>query len=154
MKRLVQICLLSGMIATVVGSASIAVAAPVRRATKAGLPSGCVALIAEYEDASKGLAALKADGLTDTSAVRATMRETQASNILAQARITMDLLTSKKCGTPSAAPSASLYLAAALDCSLARATKTSDAAWARVRGETASSGAPLPECDRSTWVAK
>ena len=122
---------------------------PVKKATE---PAICASLASDYEGASKKLAMLKVEGIFDDSAPRATMRETQSTNIIDQARITMDLMKNNGCKGPTAAPSADRYLTAALDCMKERTSRLADAAWARVDGKPAAAASEPPtQCDQTKW---
>jgi hypothetical protein len=128
-------------------------AAPARKpAKKAAEPAICASLASDYEGASKKLAMLKVEGIFDNSAPRATMRETQSTNIMEQARFTMDLMKNNGCKGPTAAPSADRYMSAALDCMKERATRTADAAWAKLDGKPAAiSSEPPTQCEQTSW---
>jgi hypothetical protein len=107
----------------------------------------CTKLSDDYEDVSKALAANAADDALDNSAIRSTMRQTQNSTAMEQARMTLELMRSNNCKIPTAAPTAKRYLVAALTCKNAQATRRSDVAW----GKSSDTSSPIPECYRSTW---
>lgn len=119
---------------------------------KSAEPAVCSSLATDYENASKKLALLKAESAADDSAVRATMRETQSTNVIDQARMTMDLMRNNGCAGPTAAPSADKYLVAALNCVAAQTKQSTDAAWARYDGTAAPDPTPPSECDREKWT--
>jgi len=76
----------------------------------------CKSLHIDYEEASKRMSQNRADGLGDNSAVRATQRETENNGILAEARLTLDLLKGNDCRLPTSAPSSDRYYFTALKC--------------------------------------
>lgn len=82
-------------------------------------PAACAPLHEEYEDASKRLAQIHAQGLGDQSAPRATMREAESTKVLAGAGMTLELLKAHGCPLPTAAPSGTRYANAARICNLA-----------------------------------
>src|SRR5687767_22819 len=99
------------VVASLLITSTTSYAAPTAKsAKKDSEPEVCTSLSSDYENASKKLAMLKAEGALDNSAVRATMREGQSGNILNEARMTMDLMKNNGCKGPTAAPSASRYL--------------------------------------------
>lgn len=147
MKRLHITMIIAGLAAL----PQSAVAASPKRPPSLRTSAMCAKLTADYEDASKSLAMYRAEGLIDNSAIRATMRETQASSTLEQARITMDLLKNHGCKSPTFAPSASRYITAAIACLTAKVDRSADESWARFDGKAPSAPTPLPACDRSTW---
>jgi hypothetical protein len=107
-------------LALIGGYAVAATAMPRKPRTSVKAPASpsaiCLKLSAGYENASKSLAGNVAKGIGDNSAPRATMREAENNNILAQARLTIDLLKENGCQMPTAAPSATRYFSAALKC--------------------------------------
>jgi hypothetical protein len=113
-------------------------------------PAVCSSLRTDYENASKKLALNQAHDNIDDSAIRATMRESQDNNVLVQARITMDLMKSNGCKSPTYAPSASRYALAALSCSAAlqhiRALEAIDRF-----NRTYTPRETPSECDTSKW---
>jgi hypothetical protein len=142
------------LIASILLNATSVNAAPAKkRQAHAAEPAACKSLGDDYENASKKLAMLKADGLLDNSAPRATMRETESNNILSQARITMDLMRNNGCKGPTAAPSADFYLLDALKCSTAISKQSTEATLAIMRGGTVSDLPSPPECDQTKWVS-
>ena len=142
------------VVASVLITSTSVNAAPVRKpAKKISEPAVCSSLAADYESASKKLALLKVQSAVDDSAIRATMRETQSTNIIDQARMTMDLLKNNGCKGPTAAPSADRYMSAALDCVTAQTKRETDAAWAQVDGKPAPDDSqPLAQCDQAKWA--
>lgn len=92
----------------------------VMAAAGAQQPSACVKLSADYENASKTLALLHAEGAADNSAIRATMRESREANVRNEARDNLDLMKAHKCALPLSAPNARPYLIQAMDCETAR----------------------------------
>lgn len=142
------------LVASLLFSTSPLNAAPTAKSVRKPVEAAiCASLTRDYENGSKKLAMLKVEGVLDNSAMRATMRESQSNNILAQSRITMDLLKNNGCKGPTAAPSADHYLVAAMSCINARLGQDNDAAWARLDGKTAKTPKPLVECDQSNWTA-
>lgn len=99
----------------------------------------CVNLAADYVGASKSLSYNMAVGLVDNSAPRATLRETQNSNILAQARLTLDLMMANSCRLPTSAPSPK-YLTSALQCR-----------HDEIKAEVERSTITPASCDRTQW---
>lgn len=88
-------------------------------------PSACAKLSADYENASKALALLFAEGAADNSAIRATMREAREANLRNEARDNLDLMKAHNCALPLSAPSARPYLIQAMDCQTARMQQNS-----------------------------
>jgi hypothetical protein len=105
----------------------------------AAQPAGgrCTALAANYDQVDKAMASRFAEGVGDNSAPRATLREMEDSNGLAQAQIILSLMQANHCALPDHAPSIGRYLSAALACSTAR-----------LKG-----GADPAECKMETWQA-
>ncbi|HEU0099436.1 MAG TPA: hypothetical protein VFQ67_11760 [Allosphingosinicella sp.] len=107
-------------------------AAPVSAQTASGK---CAALTADYDQIEKAMASRWSSSLGDNSAPRATMREMEDSNGLAQAQIILTLMQANRCTLPDHAPSIKRYLSAALACGTAR-----------LKG-----GAEVPECKMEAW---
>lgn len=128
-------------------------AAPKRAAKPAVVSAACLSLASDYEGFSKQLAANGVADALDSSAIRSTMRASQNSATLEQARMTADLLVKNGCKAPTYVPSAKRYLLPALTCSSDLTSAAADRAMARLDHK------PLPEaagnppsCDRSTWT--
>lgn len=81
--------------------------------------SPCDALNSTVEDQIKKAASTVADGITDNSAPRATMRELQIANSLSLIRINLDLMAQNKCPSRKIPVDPMIYLGEALDCELA-----------------------------------
>lgn len=95
----------------------------------------CTALAADYDQIEKAMASRWASSVGDNSAPRATLREMEDSNGLAQAQIVLTLMQASRCPLPDHAPSIKRYFSAALACSTARLKSSSD----------------VPECKMETW---
>jgi len=108
-------------------------------------PAACAALHQEYENASKSLASNAVSSVDDSSRSASALRESRESNIIAQARFTMDLMRNNNCTMPTAAPSYQRYFNAALTCKRA---EIADMARVLRGGAVADS---LPQCDRTYW---
>ena len=81
--------------------------------------SPCETLSAAVEDQIKKAASTFAEGITDNSAPRATMRELQIANSLSLARINLDLMVQNKCPPRKSPVDPMVYLNDALACELA-----------------------------------
>jgi hypothetical protein len=114
------------------GAALFAFASPASGQPAAGK---CTALTSDYDQIEKAMASRWTDSLGDNSAPRATLREMEDSNGLAQAQIILTLMQANRCPLPDHAPSLKRYLSAALACSTARLKSSSEAA----------------ECKMETW---
>jgi hypothetical protein len=95
----------------------------------------CTALASDYDQIEKAMASRWADSLGDNSAPRATLREMEDANGLAQAQIILTLMQANRCPLPDHAPSLKRYVSAALACSTARLKSSSEA----------------PECKMESW---
>lgn len=95
----------------------------------------CAKLRNDYEDASKKLALNDARNRHDNSAIRATMRETENSNIISQSRMVFDIMKSNGCKLPDHIPSASFYLVAASFCALSPEDSCDISEWKRNKSE-------------------
>lgn len=115
--------------------------APAPASAQKSEPAACVALHSDYEDASKRMAMNHVSGIGDNSAVRETTRETENSNVLAEARLTLDLLKANGCRLPKSAPSFSRYYDSALKCH-------NDILAVKLSGTYSFP----PSCDRSKWT--
>jgi len=144
------------VVASVLITSTALIAAPTHHAVKktAAAPAVCSSLGSDYEGASKKLAMLKVESMFDDSAVRVTMRETESTNLMDQARMTMELMKNHGCAGPTAAPSADRYMSAALDCKLAETKASNAELWAAYKGEAAPDPKPLTECDQAKWLPK
>jgi hypothetical protein len=136
-----------------VSSSSVSAAPAHKSARKAATPAICASLASDYDAASKKLAMLKVEGIIDDSAPRATMRETESTNIIDQARITMDIMKNNGCKSPTAAPSADRYITAAFACETAATKQSTAALQAAMQGNAAPDSPSPAECDQSKWVA-
>lgn len=97
----------------------------------------CTKLNRDLDELSKSLAMNYAEGIGDSSAVRATMRETEYSNLLTRVKLTMELMRDNHCKLPASVPSGVEYASSAISC----------------QADKLSTGAPSPAaCDRSKWV--
>ncbi|WP_439567744.1 hypothetical protein [Sphingopyxis sp.] len=103
-------------------------------------PTVCGKLSGDYENASKRLAMIFAEGVNDNSAVRATMRESQESNIRTDARETLELMKLHKCKLPTSTPNAGPYVTQAMRCRLDR-----------LKQELNPTGTIPESCDSSKW---
>lgn len=121
-----------------------------RAAAAKAEPAICAKLMSDYEDASKKLAYSQSEDAIDDSAPRTTMREVQNSNVMNQARMTMDLMKSAGCTMPTFVPSASRYGLASLHCATALQGIRTKHAVDRVEGKYVSYPEPV-ECDTATW---
>jgi hypothetical protein len=98
-------------------------------------PGKCASLAADYDQIEKATASRWSSSLGDNSAPRATLRETEDANGLAQAQIIITLMQANRCPLPDHAPSIKRYLSAALACGTAR-----------LKG-----GSDVPECKMEAW---
>jgi len=81
--------------------------------------SVCIDLGNAVEHQLKKSASDFADGITDNSAPRATLREVRTSNSLALARMNIELMGQNKCPPRTKPVDPMIYLGEALDCELA-----------------------------------
>jgi hypothetical protein len=123
----------------VIGAATTMAPAPA--SAQKSEPAACAALHSDYEDASKRMAMNHVSGIGDNSALRETTRETENSNVLAEARLTLDLLKANGCRLPNSAPSFSRYYDSALKCH-------NDILAVKLSGTYSFP----PSCDRSKWT--
>ena len=110
----------------------------------------CAKLRNQYEDASKKLALTHAYDTVDDSAVRSTMRNSESSNVIAQARLTFDIMKSAGCKLPAHAPSAERYAANSLSCTVALQRQRTANALARLDDDVSSFETPA-ECSTNLW---
>lgn len=89
---------------------------------------------------------LDAEGSSDNSAVRQNVRDTQKGNIIAQARMTMDLMKANGCKMPTSAPSGDRYGLAAIKCKTAQLEAESATL------NTGKYVAPDERCDQAKWT--
>ena len=113
-------------------------------------PSICASLANDLEEASKKLALNVANGVGDNSAPRATMREAEDTNTLAQAKMTMDVMHNNGCKGPSFVPSASRYGLASLTCATAKQKIRNRELIDRLDNKFVIYDLPA-ECDTQTW---
>ena len=114
------------------GASLLALGSPATAQPAAGK---CTALAADYDQIEKAMASRSTDSLGDNSAPRATLREMEDANGLAQAQIILTLMQTNRCPLPDHAPSIKRYFSAALACSTARLKSSSEA----------------PECQMESW---
>lgn len=81
--------------------------------------SPCETLSAAVDDQIKKAASTFAEGITDNSAPRATMRELQIANSLSLVRINLDLMVQNKCPARKSPVDPMIYLSDALACEVA-----------------------------------
>jgi hypothetical protein len=96
----------------------------------------CEGLARDWKSVEYELADNYADGITDNSAPRATMRAVEDQNALLKAQIAVGLMRDHKCPLPKRAPSGLTYSLNALKCSTEK-----------LKGNYKSA-----ECDSSTWT--
>lgn len=91
---------------------------PAFAAPAAGVASGgtCAALKGDYAHVEKLMASRSADGLTDDSAPRATMRAAQDTADLTRAQLIVTLMQANHCTLPNHAASEMTYLLPAMTC--------------------------------------
>jgi len=125
--------LILGLAGVAVALSAPSSAAPKKAAPKKPSPA-CAKLSGKYEDFSKRLSVIRADGAGDRGAV------------MSEASMTLDLMRSNGCKLPTDTPSDMRYLLKAMNCTVARRR----AVVAIARGLPAASS--IPECDWSTWT--
>jgi hypothetical protein len=121
--------------------ASTAAFTPIPAAAQKPESKTCAALHLDYEETSKRMAMNHASGIGDNSAIRATKREAENTNILAEARLTLDLLKGNGCSLPKSAPSGARYYGSALRCH-------NDMLGVRLSGKYSFP----PSCERAKWT--
>ena len=95
----------------------------------------CPGLAFQWDNIEKDLAEREAEGFTDNSAPRATLREMKNANDLTKAQLLFAMMQAGRCPLPDTPPNYIVYFSDALKCGTARLRGTKDA----------------PECDRKTW---
>ena len=100
--------------------------------------SACSGFTAAIDDAEKAMSAEHADGATDNSAPRATLREQRIANYLQAAAINLTLMTRHNCAPRKIPVDTRAYFLDALKCENAQMQRSSP------------SESP-PECDRAKW---
>lgn len=119
----------------------VAVPSPAQQAPDASPPakpvSTCEALSRDWRNVEVKLAKSDAEGISDNSAPRATMRAVQDNNELLLASMTLTLMREHKCTIPKRAPAGITYLLPALEC----------------RNEQLKGNIKAPQCDTSGWKA-
>ena len=113
-------------------------------------PAICASLTNDLEEDSKKLALNMAKGAGDDSAPRATMRESEDTNTLTQAKMTMDVMHANGCKGPTFVPSASRYGLASLSCVAAAQKIRSKMMMDRLDNRFVVYDPPA-ECDTATW---
>lgn len=146
MHKMIAAALLGATLANTAAATPPQRKAPAKRAAARAEPAACAALHNDYELASKKLAMNWAQGVTDNSAARATMRSTQDGVVMEQARVTMDLLRANGCKAPTAAPAKGAYEMQAMQCHTASLQAQTAAIFGR--GGTG----PVAECDMAQWT--
>jgi hypothetical protein len=96
----------------------------------------CEGLARDWKSVEYELADNYADGVTDDSAPRATMRAVQDQNALLKAQIALALMRDNKCPLPKRAPSSLTYMIPAMTC----------------KTEKLKGNYKAPACDYSTWT--
>ena len=96
----------------------------------------CEGLARDWRSVEYELAENYADGVTDDSAPRATMRAVQDQNALLKAQIALALMRDNKCTLPKRAPSSLTYMLPAMTC----------------KTEKLKGNYKAPACDASTWT--
>lgn len=78
--------------------------------------SACAPLARQWRGIEQDLAADYAEGLSDNSAPRATMREQRETNALLRAQMLLGMMRDNKCSLPKTPPSHVTYALPALTC--------------------------------------
>ena len=100
----------------------------------------CAAFNASIDLSEKRLSEELADGLTDNSAPRATLRELRALNEWGQIKLAIDLMRDHRCAMPKRVPIETRYITQAIECSRARLTNRTTST--------------PPQCDKATWKSE
>ena len=108
--------------------------------TKSAAPTNplCAPLVIQIDEIEKDMAVRDVEGLTDTSAPRAQLRETQTTNAQLQAQFALELMRVRSCPLPSHAPMSYNYFAAALAC----------------KNEEMKGVKGSPACNRDNWTPR
>ena len=123
----------------VVFLAMITIATPVAAMCQAPTPSGCDALERSISQSEKTMSMIWAEGITDDSAPRATLREQKTTNELQLVATNTAIAIQLKCPPRKQPVARNAYLSPALKCVTARMKQGS--------GDTSRP----EECDMSTW---
>ena len=100
----------------------------------------CTTLAAQWTGLEQDLADDHAEGITDNSAPRATLRAQRETNILLRAQMLIGMMKDAKCPLPKAPPSYVTYLLPAITC--------------RTDMMKSYTAKELPvSCDRKKWTA-
>jgi hypothetical protein len=89
-------------------------------------PGVCRGYRDDIESNLKRIAITDAEGVTDNSAPRATMREQKKNGYKTDIQTTLNLMVAQKCELPKSTPNAAKYLTSALDCSLKNMKATNE----------------------------
>jgi len=81
-------------------------------------PGVCNGYRDDIESNLKRSAMIDAEGISDNSAPRATMREQKKNGYKTDIQTTLNLMAAQKCELPKSTPNAAKYLTSALNCSL------------------------------------
>jgi hypothetical protein len=103
--------------------------------TEPTMSGRCSKLKSQWKSIEQEMADREAEGITDNSAPRATLRATEDSNDLAKAQIILTLSQAYKCPLPPSAPSYINFFSNALSC----------------RTDVMKGASNSPKCDRSSW---
>lgn len=122
---------IAASIAVLIAQAAPAQVAPVGK---------CAALQQQWRGIEVALANNDADGVTDNSAPRATMREAQNTANYAKAQVVLRLMELGRCALPLTAPSPSTFASEAMQCRLAQ-----------MKASIADLKAGLPACNSQSW---
>ncbi|WP_156367262.1 hypothetical protein [Novosphingobium sp. KN65.2] len=131
-----------------VTAAPLSIAAPQKSKAE---PAQCTKLRTDYDDASKKLALAQAYDVLDHSAIRSTMRNSENSNVIAQARMTFDIMKGQGCSVPDYTPSAGRYGLQSLQCASALQEQRTKNAFADLDNRPRSYETPK-ECDTTAWT--
>ena len=96
----------------------------------------CEGLARDWKSVEYELANNYADGITDDSAPRATMRAVQDQNALLKAQIALSLMRDNKCPLPKRSPSSLTFMLPAMTC----------------KTEKLKGNYKAPQCDSATWA--
>jgi hypothetical protein len=89
-------------------------------------PGVCSGYRDDIESNLKRSAMIDAEGISDNSAPRATMREQKKIGYKTDIQTTLNLMAAQKCELPKSTPNAAKYLTSALDCSLKNMKATNE----------------------------
>ena len=91
-------------------------------APSSGPMSTCADLAASYDDISKELASIDAEGVGDNSAPREAVRQTRTNSEYLKATMVITLLAQNKCTAPKQLPDSITYAIPAMQCETALLT--------------------------------